>query len=124
MSDLAAPGKGLKLRKRERCRAGDHAINGEAPVSETGLLQVLKSIAQGSHFVRERGFRNLAGGELTGQRVASEDAVCSISERFARAVDATTIGRYESMMLGKPRSHGEPGRTGSRCESGGDEFTS
>jgi hypothetical protein len=72
MSDLAERGKAREFRKRERRWAGDHAIDAEAPVSETRFLKVRERFAQRSHFVRERRFRNLAGSELTRQGVASQ----------------------------------------------------
>src|SRR4051812_38655427 len=97
MSDLAVPGKASELSKRERCRTGDHAIDGQAPVSESAFLEALKHFAQWSHFVRKRRFRNLAGSEFTSQRVARQDPLRGISKCCARAVDASTIGRDQSI---------------------------
>src|SRR5436190_21124000 len=124
MSNLAAHGKASEFRNRERRRAGDHAIEFEAPVRETGFLKPLKRFAQWIHCVRERGFRNLAGSELTRQRVVSQQPLRSIGQCFAGAIEAPRIWRDESITLCNPADYGEPGCTGGDCEAGGDEFSS
>src|ERR1039458_6804105 len=124
MSDLAAPGKALEFTQRERGRAGDHSIHGEAPAGERSLLNALERFAQWSDFVRERRFRNLVGIELTRQGVASQYPLRGISQRFARPVQAAAIGRDEPITLRELRSRRQPRGARGGDQSGGDEFTS
>src|SRR5260370_36516547 len=124
MSDLAAQGKASEFGERERGRAGDHTIDVEAPVSETGFLKALERFVQRGHFVRERRFRNLAASEFTRRGVASQQPLRGISQCFARAVEAAGIWRDEPITLCNFGSHCEPGSAGSDGEAGGEESTS
>ena len=102
-------GKALEFSQRERCRAGDHAIDGQPPVRKPSFLQALEGFAQGSDFVRERRFRNLAASELARQGVARQQSLRRIGQSFARTVDAAGIGRNESITARQVRGHGEAG---------------
>src|SRR3954466_386487 len=109
MTNLAAPPKALELSNRERCRAGDHPIDHEAPIGETVFLQALERCAQRSHFICERSFRDLASRELTSQRVTCQDSLRRIGQRFSRAIQAASIGGNQSVAPCKPRCYREAG---------------
>jgi hypothetical protein len=42
LSDLAARRVALKLVKRKRCRPGNHAVDGELPISESSGLKAFE----------------------------------------------------------------------------------
>jgi len=74
---------------------GYHAIDGEAPVSETSFMESVKRFAQWSHCVREREFSK-SGWQRTHEPTNGESdslrAYVSVSPRRR----CGTIGRDES----------------------------
>ena len=109
-------GKALEFSKRERRRAGDHAINDQPPVHKRRLLKALEFFAQGIDRICKRIFGDLAVRKLTRQSMASQYSLRSIGECFARAVNASRIRRDESissaqaLQLRPSRKHPRPPR--------------
>ncbi len=121
--DVAAARKALELHLRERRRAGDHPIDDKAPVGKRSLLKALEFFAQGCDFVCERILGNLASRKLTRQRVARQQPLCRIGQRFAGPVDASGIGRNQPIALGELRGEDEPRCACCYREAGRNQFT-
>src|SRR5208282_2251111 len=121
-SDLGARRVAFKLIERKRGGPGDHAVDRKPPLSEPSSLKALELVSRRLDLVGEGRLRNLATREFTSQRVPGQQALRSVGERFAEAVDAAVIGRDEAKVLRKARGHAQA--CDARCgrESGGDQL--
>src|SRR5260370_11809500 len=109
MSDLAAGGIALELGNRERCRAGDHAVDGEPPVGECSFLKAPEGFGLGGLAICEWSLRNLAVWELTGQRVARQHPLRSICQCFSAAVVAPLTCPHQTITpLAHPSNRRPP----------------
>ena len=71
-----------------RKRADDQSFDREPPVREPSGPQAFELLACRMIAFRERMFRDLAAGKLSGQRLACQQPMRSIGHRFAGAVEA------------------------------------
>src|SRR5215469_600287 len=121
--DLAAGGEAFELRERKGRWAVDEAINGEAPLGEIAGLEALeRGIQRGLDLVCEGGIRDLARRKFAGERVASDEAMTGIGERFAEAVNAAVVGRDEAILFHEVRGNAEAREARDGAEAGEDEF--
>jgi hypothetical protein len=55
--------------------------------------------------------------------VGRQEALGSIGQSLADTVDSAMIGRHESVVVGEAGGDCQTGRSGSGCQSSGEEFT-
>src|SRR5690242_1646975 len=104
LRDLASGRAALQLRNRKRGRPIYHATNFQPPVGKARGLVALKAFIERRHLIGQGTLGNVGPGKLTGQGMPGEQALRSVGESFAKAVEAHVIRWYQSILMREPLS--------------------